>query len=94
MDQTQNSTPTQATGNWSKGCLIIAAPFISIIVILIAYAIVAFIADAMIVASDGGGWITILRIVNVALGFMGILAIIGIPVCLIIGVIVGTSAKK
>ena len=64
-----------------------AAPAIAIVVILTVWSIVPFALASVETAS-------LVRALNVILGFIGIISIVALPVCFVVGLIVALKPKK
>ena len=81
--------------NKSKGWLLVALPWIGLIFVFVSFYIMAVLAR---VAFSQGGDVTavqpVVRAVNVVLGFVGILSVLGMPVGLVAGIIVMTTTEK
>lgn len=81
--------------NKSKGWLLVALPWIGMIFVFVSFYIRAVLAR--VVLSQGGDVMvvqTVFRAVNVVLGFVGILSVLGVPVGLVAGIIVMTTTEK
>lgn len=76
------------------GLFILVLPFISLIIILSAFAITQFVIGQLIVAPDTTAVLgepdpreTIANIIRIALSFLGILSVLGIFICVPIGIV-------
>lgn len=77
--------------NKKLGLCFLLGPMIGLILVLIGWAIMSFVVGSMVsvtpgVPSGSAGVEIAARLINVALGFMGILCVLGIPVGLIGGI--------
>ena len=73
-----------------------ALPPIVLLGVLMVWAIISFIASSLL-GSDAaatGTTVAALRIVNVGLGFIGILSVIAIPIFVIVGLVYILTAPK
>jgi len=94
MDQTQNTIQIDPAVEYARlkkrnkkiGLTWILGPFITLVVLLIAYAVFSFIISSM-ANGDSSTGVTILRLARVAMGFIGILAVIGVMIGIPLGII-------
>ncbi|MBU1126206.1 MAG: hypothetical protein ABH826_01260 [Patescibacteria group bacterium] len=75
------------------GILSLILPVSTIVVVLIAYGIVNFTFSAISASGTSDLASTVGSLINLILGLVGILAIIGIPVGLIVGIILLVTKK-
>lgn len=80
----------------AKGCLMMAMPPIVLLGILLVWGIISFVAKSLLSgdAAVTGTAVTALRLVNVGLGFIGILCVLAVPVFVVIGLIYILTAPK
>ena len=79
------------------GVLFIVLPPAALILILIAWSVVSFVMGQMIYSGSvdsGQGLATTANIINVALGFLGILSVLMIPIGLVVGIVLLVTNKK
>lgn len=69
-------------------------PWISLILVLAIWAVAAFTFSSMVGGDAGQGIVTTARVVNIVLGFVGILSVVMIPVGLIVGIVVLVMGSK
>ncbi|MEI7512928.1 MAG: hypothetical protein WCK01_05745 [Candidatus Uhrbacteria bacterium] len=76
----------------TKGCLWMGLPMLFLPLILAAWALISFMMSSVVAsgADVSTGAVTIARIVNVVLGFLGIIGVIMIPVGFVVGIIMFT----
>lgn len=73
--------------NIKAGLIWIISPFAGFIAVLLAWALVAFTAGSFMSESTSARSVLWFGYVNVGIGLMGILSIIAMPICLIIGLV-------
>ena len=84
----QNIVMVTSAKNRKKGLFFLIAPFAGLVLILTCWAITSFVLSRLLAGSSpSSDTTTIANIVNIALGFLGILCVIGIPVGLIVGIL-------
>ena len=70
-------------------------PFISLFIVLSAWAVVSFVIGTMVnTGSDAGGLQSIAQIINMVLGFAGILSVLAVPIGFVVGIIYMVKQDK
>ena len=77
----------------TKGLLWILGPWISLIVTLMIWGIASFVFSGLL-TSGATSALGVARLINIMLGFVGILSILMIPVGVIVGIIILVKGKQ
>ena len=71
------------------GLIVILAPFAGLIITLAAWMLIA----GYVSGSNSGDALAVMRLANVALGLLGLISVLGIPVGLVVGIILMASSS-
>lgn len=76
-----------------KGILWILGPWITLFLVLVIWSVTAFTFSTMVTSGDATAMVSTARIVNMVLGFVGIISVLMIPIGLIVGVVIMVGRK-
>jgi hypothetical protein len=76
------------------GLGLIIGPFAGLVLVLVAYAITAFVVQGKIAAGAVYDSLVTFQLINVALGFIGVLCVLGIMLAVPIGIIMLVSSNR
>ncbi len=77
------------------GIALLVAPIPTLMVVLASYAIVNFVVQSIVMSGGGGGSVVVASVINIFLGFLGILALLGIIIGMPVGaILLATGGKK
>jgi hypothetical protein len=72
--------------NKKKAVFWLIAPISTLFIVIVLWAVVAYIAARLLSVGTGAGITTILQLVNIVLGFVGLVSILAIPTGIVLGI--------